>query len=176
MLESRSEGGLRAVQAPEQWGPRMLLRFGVANHLSIRDFQELSFSASSSRDRRDGVIACEAAPGGSVVPAAVVYGADASGKSNLVRAMRTMRRMVLFSQTKGEPGGGASRQPFLLDAAPPGNRRVSSSISSAAACAITTDSKRPTRHSNPNDCTPFRSHTGEYFLSAKGANSISSAG
>ena len=95
----------------------MLLRFGVANHRSIRDFQELSFSVSSLRDRRDGLIACEAAPGGWVAPAAVVYGANASGKSNLVHAMRTMQEMVRFSQTKGEPGGGVSREPFLLDAA-----------------------------------------------------------
>ncbi len=95
----------------------MLLRFGVANHRSIRDFQELSFSVSSLRDRRDGLIACEAAPGGSVAPAAVIYGANASGKSNLVRAMTTMLAMALFSQARGEPGGGVSREPFLLDAA-----------------------------------------------------------
>ena len=95
----------------------MLLRFGVANHRSIRDFQELSFSASSLRDRPDGLIACEAAPSGSVVPAAVIYGANASGKSSLFDAMMTMRAMVLLSQAKGEPGSGVPREPFLLDAA-----------------------------------------------------------
>ena len=95
----------------------MLLRFGVSNHLSIRDFQELSFVASSLKDRDEGLIPCAAAPKGTVVPAAVIYGANASGKSNLVSAMRTMRRMVLFSQTRGEPGGGVPRQPFRLDAA-----------------------------------------------------------
>ena len=176
MLESRAEGGFRAVQAPEQWGTRTLPRFGVANHLSIiRDFQELSFSASPLRDRRDGLIAREAAPGGSVVPAAVVYDANASGK-NLVRAMRTMQRMVLFSQTKCEPGGGVSRQPFLIDAA----RSKESSRFELDLVVV------GARHhygfeasdaaSNPNGCTPFRSHTGEFCSSAKGANSISGAG
>ena len=95
----------------------MLLRFGVSNHLSVRDFQELSFSASSLKDRDEGLIACAAAPEGAVVPAVVVYGANASGKSNLVATMEIMRRMALFSQTRGEPGGGVSRQPFRLDPA-----------------------------------------------------------
>ncbi len=95
----------------------MLLRFGVANHLSIRDFQELSFSASSLKDREEGLIACAAAPKGAVVPAVVVYGANASGKSNLMMAMETMRQMVLYSQTQGEPDGGVPRQPFRLDPA-----------------------------------------------------------
>ena len=38
----------------------MLLRFAVTNHLSIRESQELSFAASSLKDRRDGLIDCEA--------------------------------------------------------------------------------------------------------------------
>ena len=93
----------------------MLLRFGVANHLSLRGFQELSFAASSLKDPDQGLIACPPAPGGSVVPAAVVYGANASGKSNLMNAMRTMWEMVSFSHTRGSPEGGVSRQPFRLD-------------------------------------------------------------
>ena len=95
----------------------MLLRFGVSNHLSIRDFQELSFVASSLKDRDEGLISCVASPKGAVVPAAVVYGANASGKSNLVSAMRAMKRMVSLSQTRGEPGGRVPRQPFKLDPA-----------------------------------------------------------
>ena len=95
----------------------MLLRFSVSNHLSIRDFQELSFVASSLKDRDEGLISCVAAPKGAVVPAAVIYGANASGKSNLVSAMSVMRLMVLFSQTRGEPGGEVLRHPFKLDPA-----------------------------------------------------------
>ena len=95
----------------------MLLRFGVSNHLSIRDFQELSFSASSLKDPDAGLIACAATPVGSVVPAAVIYGANASGKSNFVDALETMRAMVLHSQTRGKPDGGVPRRPFALDPA-----------------------------------------------------------
>ena len=95
----------------------MLLRFGVSNHLSIRDFQELSFSASSLKDPDAGLIACAATPVGSVVPAAVIYGANASGKSNFVDALATMKRMVLYSQTQGKPDSGVPRRPFALDPA-----------------------------------------------------------
>ena len=95
----------------------MLLRFGVENHLSIRGLQELFFVASSLKDPGEGLIPCPAAPSGSVLPATVIYGANASGKSNLMDAMRAMRAMVAFSHTKGEPGGGVPRQPFRLDPA-----------------------------------------------------------
>lgn len=93
----------------------MLLRFAVANHLSIRDSQELSFAASSLRDRDDGLIDCEAVPSGSVLPAIVIYGANASGKSNVVNAIAAMQGMVLWSHTRGEPGGGVPRDAFKLD-------------------------------------------------------------
>ena len=93
----------------------MLLRFGVGNYLSFRDRQELSFAASSLKDRRDGLIACEAVPNGSVVPAAVIYGANASGKTNFVNALWAMRQMILRSHTMGEPGKGILRHAFRLE-------------------------------------------------------------
>ena len=95
----------------------MLLRYRVSNHLSFRDMQEVSFVASSLKERKGYLIDCVAAPNNSVVPAAMVYGANASGKSNLVNAMQTMRAMVLHSHTKGDPGGGVVRLPFRLDPA-----------------------------------------------------------
>ena len=73
----------------------MLVRFGVSNHLSICEPQELAFSASSLKDRDEGLIDCAATPSGSVLPAIVLYGANASGKSNIVSAIETMRGMVL---------------------------------------------------------------------------------
>ena len=93
----------------------MLLRFAVENHLSICERQELSFAASSLKDRRDGLIRCEAVGSGMVVPAVVIYGANASGKTNFVHAVSTMKNMVLWSQTMGKPGGGVPRHEFLLN-------------------------------------------------------------
>ena len=95
----------------------MLLRFSVSNHLSIRDAQQVSFVASPLRDRSEGLISCESAPNGLVLPAIVLYGPNASGKSNLVAAMHQMCMMVLESHVSGEPGGGVPRSPFRLDPA-----------------------------------------------------------
>lgn len=94
----------------------MLLRFAVSNHLSIRDRQELSLVASSLSDRTDGLIRTGLSAAGSVLPAVVIYGANASGKSNLVDALRTMREIVLRSYSDEAPDGGVSaRRHFRLD-------------------------------------------------------------
>ena len=95
----------------------MMLRFSVSNHLSIRDSQELLFPASSLKDQTYGLIECRAVPSGFVVPTVVLYGANASGKSNMVDAFTTMRTMVLHSHIRGEPNGGVPRRPFRLDPA-----------------------------------------------------------
>ena len=96
----------------------MLLRFGVTNRLSMRDRQELSLTASSLKDPTEGLIDCPSAPNGSILPAAVIYGANASGKSNLVDSIRIMTEMVLGSHRTGTPGGGVPyRRPFELDPA-----------------------------------------------------------
>ena len=93
----------------------MLLRFSVENHLSICKRQELLFVASSLKDRRDALIPCESVKSGKVVPTVVIYGANASGKTNFVDAVSTMTNLVLWSQTKGDPSNGVPRRKFLLD-------------------------------------------------------------
>ena len=97
----------------------MLLRFSVSNHLSLRDSQELLLTASSLKDKTEGLIDYPAAPSDSVLPAVVVFGANASGKSNLVHALRSMQQMVLFSHTRGDPSGGVPRHAFRLDESHP---------------------------------------------------------
>lgn len=94
----------------------MLLRFGVTNLRSIRDRQELSLVASSLRDNPEGLIDTPI-PGVRVVPAVLIYGANASGKSNVVRALGWMRDLVLRSHSHGRPEGGMGRQSFRLDPA-----------------------------------------------------------
>ena len=94
----------------------MLLRFSVSNHLSLRDSQELLLTTSSLKDKTEGLIDCAAAPRGSLLPAVVVFGANASGKSNLVHALGAMQQMVLTSHTRGVASGGVSRRAFKLDA------------------------------------------------------------
>lgn len=88
-----------------------LLRFRVKNHRSLRDEQELSFIASG----QDGTGLIH--PTGleeAVVPVAVMYGANASGKSNVIDALVFMQHAVSASQRRWEPTGGVPRQPFAL--------------------------------------------------------------
>ena len=93
----------------------MLLRFGVSNYLSIKDRQELSLVASALKDDESGLITPPAKVKERVLPAAVIYGANASGKSNVVKAFEFMRHFALYSHSRGEPGKPTGVTPFALD-------------------------------------------------------------
>ncbi|WP_063794217.1 AAA family ATPase [Streptomyces graminilatus] len=90
----------------------MLLRFQVTNHASLRDEQELSLIAS---DRHPERAECELVNGEHrAVPVAAIYGTNASGKSNVIDAIRWMRQAVLSSFRHWDPTGGIPRRPFAL--------------------------------------------------------------
>ncbi len=95
----------------------MLLRFSAGNHLSIREPVELSLVASALDDVETGLIDCPHAPHGKVLPSAVIYGANASGKSNLISALHMMCKIVLNSHSRGNPSGGVPHIPFALNPA-----------------------------------------------------------
>ncbi|WP_201861424.1 AAA family ATPase [Microvirga soli] len=92
----------------------MLLRFSAANHGSILEGQELSLIASSLKDGEAGLIDREIAPNTKVLSSAIIYGANASGKSNFISALRFMRQAVLLSQPKGAVKGAVPRDAFAL--------------------------------------------------------------
>jgi uncharacterized protein len=99
-------------------GASILLAFRAENVRSFREEFELSLLASSLAE--PGVV--REVPwrdGGrrvGVLPVAGVFGANASGKSNLLKAMDDMRSHILYSFRAGDPTGGVSRRAFLLDA------------------------------------------------------------
>ncbi len=98
-------------------GTSVLLAFRGENVRSFRDEFELSLVASSLAEQRV-VREIHWRAGGrpvGVLPVAGVFGANASGKSNLLRAMNDMRGHVLGSFRTGSPTGGIPRRPFLLD-------------------------------------------------------------
>ncbi|WP_017544197.1 AAA family ATPase [Nocardiopsis prasina] len=87
----------------------MLLSFRVENHKSIREEQQLLLTP----------VYDDALPEGTdweATTVAGIFGANASGKSNLLDAMVFMRDTVRWSMNRGEPGGGIARAPFALDA------------------------------------------------------------
>ncbi|MXW53445.1 MAG: ATP-binding protein [Gammaproteobacteria bacterium] len=90
----------------------MLLRFGVANHRSMREYQEILFVASHSPDRLMFPVSVVDA---SVVPATVFVGANASGKSNLLDAMVEMEQLVVRSHKHYDETDRIRRSPFRLD-------------------------------------------------------------
>ena len=69
----------------------MLIEFSVKNFRSIKDKMTLSFLASSDHTHEDQLIL---EGNKRLLPVAVLYGANASGKSNLLRALQTMQDMV----------------------------------------------------------------------------------
>ena len=63
----------------------MIYSFSVENFLSIREKQTLSFATTPDTTMRD-LLAVEVKPGCYVNKLAVFYGANASGKSNILSA------------------------------------------------------------------------------------------
>lgn len=95
----------------------MLVEFRVKNFRSLRDEQVLSLAASKDKTLLDTHAlgtGLKAAP--HLLKSAVVYGANASGKSNLIKALQDMRGVVLESATVIQPGQTFAVQPFRLDA------------------------------------------------------------
>jgi hypothetical protein len=83
----------------------VLLRFRVANHRSIRDEQTLSLVSVPRRGETTEL---------DTVRVAGIYGANASGKSNVLSALMWMIDAIRSSHTQWEPVGGVPRQPFKL--------------------------------------------------------------
>lgn len=99
----------------------MLLRFGAENFRSFRDRVELSFVSSAQRDVPTWRFPAPGLRFG-VLPVVGVYGANASGKSNLLAALRALRDHVAWSFVALRPDQPIPFTPFVLqgqaDAAP----------------------------------------------------------
>lgn len=91
----------------------MLVEFRVKNFKSIKDEQVLSMVASNGTENPDNVIE---AGGLRLLKSVAIYGANASGKSNLLLALYAMRRLVANSANI-DPGDKLSVVPFRLDQA-----------------------------------------------------------
>jgi predicted ATPase len=93
----------------------MLIQFRTENHRSLRDEQVLSLSAataaSAASDRRLIHVPGLQAP---LLPAIAIYGANASGKSNVLHALAHMQFAINNSYRLWEPDGGVPTEPFLL--------------------------------------------------------------
>ncbi|MGN9841437.1 AAA family ATPase [Nonomuraea sp. H19] len=95
----------------------MLLRFRGANHRSFRDEFEVWLAASKFNQgaRRPAGLAEDSEL--AYLPTTAIYGSNASGKSNVLHAIRWMRQAVLNSVHGWSTLDGVPREPYELDPA-----------------------------------------------------------
>ncbi|WP_437766194.1 AAA family ATPase [Sorangium sp. So ce764] len=82
----------------------LLLQFVVENFLSFRDKAVLSLLAVDGVPHDESHVA-HLNGGQQVLKCAAIYGANASGKSNLVKALQFAQRLVVTGTKSGEPTG-----------------------------------------------------------------------
>ncbi len=93
----------------------MIIQFKVANYRSIGAEQTLSFVAESARRHPDNLIPGD---GYKLLKSVALFGANASGKSNFVKAIGAMREFVRDSATRMNEGDPImAAEPFRLDPA-----------------------------------------------------------
>ena len=84
----------------------MLINFTFKNYRSFKEQTQFSMEGSKGPDTW---------PMPNVMSAAAVYGPNASGKSNLLRAIRHVSALVSTSFSSGDSTTGVAVDPFLLD-------------------------------------------------------------
>lgn len=95
----------------------MLVEFCVGNYRSFLEPVTFSMVAASLRSQDKDLDArnvFDATPRLRLLTSAAIYGANASGKSNLVQAMQFMREFVLRSTEGTDPTGGIPVERFRL--------------------------------------------------------------
>ncbi|OGW29251.1 MAG: hypothetical protein A2X59_07650 [Nitrospirae bacterium GWC2_42_7] len=95
----------------------MLIEFSVTNFRSFKEKQTLTLAASKYFREHDEINCFD--PGIKGLPkllrSAVIYGPNASGKSNLIASLSFVKFMVLSSAKKIQEGDELDIIPFLLD-------------------------------------------------------------
>jgi len=79
----------------------MILEFSVENFLSFKNQVTLSMVSADISGHEDNVFSIN---NYDLLKTAVIYGANASGKTNLVKAMHFMKNMVILSSKESQSG------------------------------------------------------------------------
>ena len=90
----------------------MILQFKVKNFLSIREEQTLDFTASADKTYEDYAVV--KIKGVRISKLGVVYGPNASGKSNILKALAWFIFYLVASRSK-KPGTGTGLTPFMME-------------------------------------------------------------
>jgi AAA15 family ATPase/GTPase len=101
------------------WRLNMLLEFRVRNFRSFKDEAVLSLVASNDKSLQESnTLPTNLTTPPEVLRSLVVYGGNASGKTNLLLGLDFLRAMVINSPTH-QPGHRIKHQPFRLDSKSP---------------------------------------------------------
>ncbi len=93
----------------------MLIELNVTNYRSFLQTQTLQMAASPSDDLQEENSFPPPAPGlPRLLRSSVIYGPNAAGKSNLIKALFFMKQFVLVS-AQGQEGDSILTSPFLFD-------------------------------------------------------------
>jgi len=93
----------------------VLLEFSVANYRSIKERVTLSLVASKDTTHAENTFPVEGTSDLSLLKSVAIYGANASGKSNLLKALSFIRRFVLTSASDRQRADPIDVEPFKLD-------------------------------------------------------------
>ncbi|MBK1726637.1 AAA family ATPase [Halorhodospira neutriphila] len=94
----------------------MLVEFTVANYRSFKEPQTLSLVATRQhgQDAHGLIHSSDPKVFPDLLRGAAIYGPNASGKSNLIQALGTLRYLVLESSKESQAGESIEADPFLL--------------------------------------------------------------
>ena len=90
----------------------MLIRFTVENFLSFKDEVEFSMVAGRTRRHKDHILPRTKRGDVRLLKTAVLYGANAAGKSNLIKAMDFARNLIVDGKSLGQ---NIPVTPYLFD-------------------------------------------------------------
>ena len=93
----------------------MLIEFSVKNFRSVKERQTFSLTSASSHELRETNMMAVLDGKLTLLRSAAIYGPNASGKTNLIKALQTMQRIVLTSAQR-QRGDEVGVTPYLFDA------------------------------------------------------------
>jgi len=92
----------------------MLLRFTVDNFLSFKNTAILDFQAASIKEYKENIFHLPFSSNLGILKSIGVFGHNASGKSNLIKAISFMRDLILYSSREVTTSRKIPLEPFLL--------------------------------------------------------------
>lgn len=83
----------------------MLLQFSVENFISFKEEVLLNMVPAKSRTKKEHIIIDEKGKRTETLPVATIYGANASGKTNFIKALDFAKKFILNGTRPNEPTG-----------------------------------------------------------------------